>query len=101
MTFLGLESEDDDGNKASAVAAPKAPVASPVASQSVVAPKVAQSTKHCAVCNTEFIPPASYPKAINCSGACGAKYKTGERYTPPAELPVIQQETSPLEDSRF
>lgn len=93
MTFsIPIQGEDNDPDAQSHEVASKTPVSAPVPPQSSVAPKAVQSTKHCAVCNTEFIPPASYPKAINCSGACGVKYKTGERYTPPEALPVIRQE---------
>jgi ERF superfamily len=92
VTFLGLESEDDDGNKAGTVSAPKAPVSAPVPVQSAQAPQMAQSTKHCAVCNKEFIPPAGFPNTRCCTGFCGNAYKKGARYVAPEALPAIQQE---------
>lgn len=64
----------------------EAPVNAPAAPQSSVAPKVAQSTKHCAVCNKEFIVNPQFPKGLNCSAACGVKYKAGERYVSPEEF---------------
>jgi len=64
----------------------EASVASLGAPGSVAVPKVAQGIKHCGVCNKEFTPPASFPKAINCSGACGNRYKAGERYATPEEF---------------
>lgn len=56
VTFLGLESEDDDGNKAST--APKAPVTAPVPPQSTQVPKAVQSTTHdvCKDCGASMVP---------------------------------------------
>lgn len=79
--FLIQGEDDTDGNDV----APRQ--TAPVPPQSSVAPKAVQSTRNCAVCNTEFAVDPKYPNGLNCSAPCGAAYKKGERYDASKDVP--------------
>lgn len=94
VSFFGLESEDDDGNTASGKVAPKASVASPSAPQSTQAPQKPQSSTH-GVCKDCGANKVLNPKTgkVFCEKKC---------WLPKVEeVPVIQQDETPLDQIPF